>query len=86
MGMIEVEVRDLNNQIIAGIYENNLSPNIGIARFPLNLLINNERELELKTTQNQKIDIYVNCFRTYNINQMKTKKYLTKSLTYIIEE
>ena len=85
LGITELEVRDLQNRTIAGIYENNLSPNIGIARFPLTLIVNEEKELLLNYAQNQEVDIYINSFNAYNITS-NTKQYSIKSLTEILEE
>lgn len=86
IGIIEVEVTDINNKIIANVYENNLSPNIGVLRFPLQLIINDYKELILKEPKNQQIDLYMNCFKTYNINTNITKTYNFNVLEKIIEE
>ena len=86
IGITEVEVKDSNNQIIANVYDNNLSPNIGILRFPLELILNDYKKLILSEQKNQQIDLFINCFKTYNINININKTFNIKFLKKIIEE
>lgn len=86
LGMSEVEITDLENRLIANVYQNNLSPNIGYGRFPLKLIINREKEIELIEPKNQEINIYINSFETYSIIPMTTKHYSIKTLTDITNE
>lgn len=86
IGITEVEVKDSNNQIIANVYDNNLSPNIGILRFPLELILNDYKKLILSEQKNQQIDLFINCFKTYNINTNINKTFNIKFLKKIIEE
>jgi hypothetical protein len=85
IGMPDIEVSDENGTILIVPYDANLSTNIKTSRFPINLVINNTEIIELKEPLNYIINLYVNCFKTYNVLVQKEKTYAIKTLTYYTE-
>ncbi|MFY0482392.1 hypothetical protein ACI6PS_07275 [Flavobacterium sp. PLA-1-15] len=82
-GGIDITATDENNTVVLfSVFEDFFSQTITPDRFPLRLKINYSEKLVLETAQHYKIDVYINCFRTYGIIPGTTKTYKLKSLIY----